>query len=64
MYWKEMYIQAFNLMEADLLRRNLEHAEARGRSKEIRVSATDAYRDHGATKWWHYSNNTDPGKNR
>ena len=59
MYWKERYIQAFNLMEAELLKRSLEHAEARGRSKEIRVQATDAYRDHGASEWWHYTNNTD-----
>lgn len=59
MYWKERYIQAFNLMEAELLKRSVEHAEARGRSKEVRVLATDAYRDHGATEWWHYTNNTD-----
>lgn len=59
MYWKERYIQAFNLMEAELLKRSVEHAEARGRSKEVRVAATDAYKDHGATEWWHYTNNTD-----
>jgi Rha family phage regulatory protein len=59
MYWKERYIQAFNLMEAELLKRSVEHAEARGRSKEIRVQTTDAYRDHGATEWYHYSDNTD-----
>jgi Rha family phage regulatory protein len=59
MYWKERYIQAFNMMEAEILRRNIEHAEARGRSKEVRVNATDSYKEHGATEWWHYSNNTD-----
>lgn len=59
MYWKERYIQAFNMMEAEILRRGIEHAEARGRSKEVRVIATDCYKEHGATEWWHYSNNTD-----
>lgn len=59
MYWKERYIQAFNMMEAELLRREIEHAEARGRSKEVRVAATDSYKEHGAREWFHYSNNTD-----
>jgi Rha family phage regulatory protein len=59
MYWKERYIQAFNMMEAELLRREIEHAEARGRSKEVRVLATDSYKEHGATEWFHYTNNTD-----
>lgn len=59
MFWKERYIQAFNMMEAELLRRSIEHAETRGRNKTIRVAATDSYKEHGATEWFHYSNNTD-----
>jgi Rha family phage regulatory protein len=59
MYWKERYIQAFNMMEAELLKRSIEHAEIRGRSKEVRIVATDAYKEHGASEWYHYSNNTD-----
>lgn len=59
MFWKERYIQAFNMMEAELLRRSIEHAETRGRSKTIRVATTDSYKEHGATEWYHYSNNTD-----
>jgi Rha family phage regulatory protein len=59
MYWKERYIQAFNMMEAELLRRSIEWAETRGRSKTIRVAATDSYKEHGATDWFHYTNNTD-----
>jgi hypothetical protein len=59
MLWKERYIQAFNMMEAELLRRSIERAETRGRSKTIRVAATDSYKEHGATEWFHYSNNTD-----
>lgn len=59
MFWKERYIQAFNMMEAELLRKSIEHAEARGRSKEVRVAATDSYKQHGATEWFHYTNNTD-----
>jgi Rha family phage regulatory protein len=58
-YWKERYIQAFNMMEAELLKRSIEHAEIRGRSREVRVITTDAYKEHGASKWYHYSNNTD-----
>lgn len=58
-FWRERYIQAFNLMEAELLKKHIIHAETRGRSKTIRVAATDSYKEHGATKWWHYSNNTD-----
>lgn len=58
-FWRERYIQAFNLMEAALLKRHIIHAETRGRSKTIRVAATDSYRDHGATEWFHYTNNTD-----
>ncbi len=58
-YWRERYIQAFNLMEADLLKKQIVHAETRGRSKTIRVKATDSYKEHGATEWYHYSNNTD-----
>ncbi|ESX11119.1 MULTISPECIES: Rha family transcriptional regulator [unclassified Mesorhizobium] len=59
MRWKERYIQAFNMMEAELLRRSIERAETRGRSKTIRIAATDSYKEHGATEWFHYSNNTD-----
>ncbi|MER8380948.1 Rha family transcriptional regulator [Mesorhizobium sp. M1399] len=59
MFWKERYIQAFNMMEAELLRRSIEHAETRGRNKTIRVTATDSYKEHGATEWFHYTNNTD-----
>jgi Rha family phage regulatory protein len=58
-FWRERYIQAFNVMEAELLKRHIIHAETRGRSKTIRVAATDSYRDHGATEWFHYTNNTD-----
>jgi hypothetical protein len=29
------------------------------RSKTIRVAATDSYKEHGATEWFHYTNNTD-----
>jgi Rha family phage regulatory protein len=58
-FWRERYIQAFNLMEAELLKRHIVHAETRGRSKTIRVAATDSYKEHGATEWFHYSNNTD-----
>jgi Rha family phage regulatory protein len=58
-FWRERYIQAFNLMEAELLKRHIIHAETRGRSKTIRVAATDSYKDHGATEWFHYTNNTD-----
>lgn len=58
-YWRERYIQAFNLMEAELLKRHIVHAETRGRSKTIRVAATDSYKEHGATEWFHYTNNTD-----
>ncbi|MER9687760.1 MULTISPECIES: Rha family transcriptional regulator [unclassified Mesorhizobium] len=59
MRWKERYIQAFNMMEAELLRRSIERAETRGRSKTIRIAATNSYKEHGATEWFHYSNNTD-----
>lgn len=59
MLWKERYIQAFNLMEAELTRLKIEHAETRGRSKTVRVAATDSYKLHGATEWFHYVNNTD-----
>jgi Rha family phage regulatory protein len=58
-FWRERYIQAFNLMEAELLKRHIVHAETRGRSKTIRVAATDSYKQHGATEWFHYTNNTD-----
>jgi Rha family phage regulatory protein len=58
-YWRERYIQAFNMMEAELLKRHIIHAETRGRSKTIRVVTTDSYKEHGATEWFHYSNNTD-----
>jgi Rha family phage regulatory protein len=58
-FWRERYIQAFNLMEAELLKRHIVHAETRGRSKTIRVAATDSYKEHGATEWFHYTNNTD-----
>ena len=58
-FWKERYIQAFNLMEAELRKQAILKAETRGRSKTIRVSATDSYKEHGATEWFHYSNNTD-----
>src|SRR6476619_2637085 len=58
-FWRERYIQAFNLMEAELRKKAIIHAEARGRSKTIRVAATDSYKDHGATEWFHYTNNTD-----
>jgi Rha family phage regulatory protein len=58
-YWKERYIQAFNLMEAELRKLAIVKAETRGRSKTIRVAATDSYKEHGATEWFHYSNNTD-----
>jgi hypothetical protein len=46
-------------MEAELLKRHIVHAETRGRSKTIRVAATDSYKEHGATEWFHYTNNTD-----
>lgn len=59
MIWKERYIQAFNTMEAELSRLQLVRAEARGRSKTVRVAATDSYKEHGATEWSHYVNNTD-----
>ena len=58
-FWKERYIQAFNLMEAELRKQAILKAETRGRSKTIRVNATDSYKEHGATEWFHYSNNTD-----
>ena len=58
-FWRERYIQAFNLMEAELRKQAILKAETRGRSKTIRVSATDSYKEHGATEWFHYSNNTD-----
>ena len=57
--WKERYIQAFNLMEAELYKQAIIKAETRGRSKTIRVNVTDSYKEHGATEWFHYSNNTD-----
>ena len=58
-FWRERYIQAFNLLESELLKRHIVHAETRGRSKTVRVAATDSYKDHGATEWFHYTNNTD-----
>jgi Rha family phage regulatory protein len=58
-FWRERYIQAFNVMEAELLKRHIIHAETRGRSKTIRVATTDSYKEHGATEWFHYTNNTD-----
>lgn len=57
--WRERYIRAFNVMEAYLTRLAIERAETRGRSKTVRVAATDSYKDHGATAWFHYANNTD-----
>jgi Rha family phage regulatory protein len=36
-FLKEQYIQAFNLVEAELLKQHIIHAESRGRSKTIRV---------------------------
>ncbi|MFD1251805.1 Phage regulatory protein Rha (Phage_pRha) [Devosia equisanguinis] len=57
--WKERYIQAFNLLEQEALRRTIERAEARGRSKTVRVAATDSYKAHGASDWTHYVANTD-----
>lgn len=59
MLWKERYIQAFNMLEAHSLGQQIERAEARGRSKAVRVAATDSYKEHGATEWFHYVNNTD-----
>jgi Rha family phage regulatory protein len=59
MLWKERYIQAFNMLEAAALKQRIEHAEARGRSKTVRIAATDSYKEHGATEWFHYVNNTD-----
>jgi len=59
MRWKERYIQAFNLLEQEALRRTIERAETRGRSKTVRVAATDSYKAHGATDWTHYVANTD-----
>ena len=58
-YWRERYIQAFNLMEAELLKKHIVHAETCGRSKTVRVKATDSYKEHGASEWFHYTNNTD-----
>lgn len=58
-FWKERYIQAFNLMEAELRKQAIVRAEARGRSKTIKVATTDSYKEHGATEWYHYTNNTD-----
>ncbi|WP_426433700.1 Rha family transcriptional regulator [Bradyrhizobium genosp. P] len=58
-FWRERYIQAFNFMEAELRKKAIIHAETRGRSKTIRVAATDSYKEHGATEWFHYTNNTD-----
>ena len=58
-FWRERYIQAFNLMEAELRKQAILKAETRGRSKTIRVAATDSYKEHGATEWFHYTNNTD-----
>jgi Rha family phage regulatory protein len=59
MLWKERYIQAFNMLEAVAFKQSIELAETRGRSKTVRVAATDAYKEHGATEWFHYVNNTD-----
>lgn len=59
MLWKERYIQAFNMLEAAALKQQIEYAETRGRSKTVRVAATDSYKEHGATEWYHYVNNTD-----
>lgn len=58
-FWRERYIQAFNLMEAELRKQAIIKAETRGRAKTIRVNATDSYKEHGATEWFHYTNNTD-----
>jgi Rha family phage regulatory protein len=58
-YWRERYIEAFNLMESELRKQAIVKAETRGRSKTIRVAATDSYKDHGASEWFHYTNNTD-----
>jgi hypothetical protein len=44
--------RALNLMEAELLKRHIVHAETRGRSETIRVAATDSYKEHGATEWF------------
>jgi hypothetical protein len=35
-YWRERYIQAFNLMEAELLKKQIVHAETRGRKPQVR----------------------------
>ena len=59
MVWKERYIQAFNMLEAAAQSAQIERAETRGRSKTVRVAATDSYKEHGATEWFHYVNNTD-----
>lgn len=59
MHWKERYIEAFNLLEQAALVDAVERAETRGRSKTVRVAATDSYKQHGATEWFHYVNNTD-----
>jgi len=59
MTWKERYIQAFNMLEAAAHAASIERAEVRGRSKAVRVAATDSYKLHGATEWFHYVNNTD-----
>lgn len=59
MLWKERYIQAFNMLEAAAHAASIERAETRGRSKKVRVAATDSYKLHGATEWYHYVNNTD-----
>lgn len=59
MLWKERYIQAFNMLEAAAHAASIKHAETRGRSKRVRVAATDSYKLHGATEWYHYVNNTD-----
>lgn len=59
MLWKERYILAFNMLEAAELAESIERAETRGRSKTVRVAATDSYKLHGATEWFHYVNNTD-----
>tara|TARA_R110002012_G_scaffold316344_2_gene531204 strand:+ start:824 stop:1531 length:708 start_codon:yes stop_codon:yes gene_type:complete len=45
--WKVKFIQAFNMMESELLKKtnNLEWKQARLQSKEVRLSVTDTIKD-------------------
>jgi len=57
--WREFLQRRLVRAVNKLLKRHTVHAETHGRSKTIRVAAADSYKEHGATQWFHYTNNTD-----